>query len=64
MDLAKYRTIFIEESTEHFAEISRALLELEKNPEGADSIDDCDVLEVSTPELEDLVRLADDFDRK
>ena len=39
MDLAKYRTIFIEESTEHFAEISRALLELEKNPEGADSID-------------------------
>jgi two-component system chemotaxis sensor kinase CheA len=39
VDLAKYRTIFIEESTEHFAEISRALLELEKNPEGADSID-------------------------
>ena len=39
MDLAKYRTIFIEESTEHFAEISRALLELEKNPQGVDSID-------------------------
>ena len=39
MDLEKYRTIFIEESTEHFAEISRALLELEKNPKGADSID-------------------------
>ena len=39
MDLAKYRTIFIEEATEHFAEISRALLELEKDPERADSID-------------------------
>ena len=39
MDLAKYRTIFIEESTEHFAEISRALLELEKDPQRVDSID-------------------------
>ncbi len=39
MDLAKYRTIFIEESTEHFAEISRALLQLEKDPESAESID-------------------------
>jgi quercetin dioxygenase-like cupin family protein len=28
------------------------------------AIDDCDVLEVSTPELEDLVRLADDFGRR
>ena len=39
MDLAKYRTIFIEESTEHFAEISRALLELEKDPARVESID-------------------------
>jgi two-component system chemotaxis sensor kinase CheA len=39
VDLAKYRTIFIEESTEHFAEISRALLELEKNAESGESID-------------------------
>ena len=39
MDLAKYRTIFIEESTEHFAEMSRALLELEKDPRSAEAID-------------------------
>ncbi len=39
MDLAKYRTIFIEESTEHFAEISRALLDLEKDPECEEAID-------------------------
>ena len=39
MDLAKYRTIFIEESTEHFAEISQALLELEKDPARVESID-------------------------
>jgi two-component system chemotaxis sensor kinase CheA len=39
VDLAKYRTIFIEESTEHFAEISRALLELEKDPAATEAID-------------------------
>ncbi len=39
MDLAKYRGIFIEEATEHLAEISRALLELEKDPERAEEID-------------------------
>jgi two-component system, chemotaxis family, sensor kinase CheA len=39
VDLAKYRTIFIEESTEHFAEISEALLELEKDPGRIESID-------------------------
>src|SRR4029450_12751158 len=39
VDLAKYRTIFIEESTEHFAEISQALLELEKEPARGESID-------------------------
>lgn len=27
------------------------------------AVDECDVLEVSTPELEDLVRLQDDFGR-
>ena len=39
MDLAKYRTIFIEESTEHFGEISSALLALEKEPGSVDAID-------------------------
>jgi two-component system, chemotaxis family, sensor kinase CheA len=39
VDLAKYRAIFIEESTEHFAEISRALLELEKDPARVEAID-------------------------
>ncbi len=39
MDLAKYRTIFIEESTEHFGEWSSALLALEKEPGSADAID-------------------------
>jgi len=39
VDLAKYRTIFIEESTEHFAEISRALLDLEKDPADSEAID-------------------------
>jgi two-component system chemotaxis sensor kinase CheA len=39
VDLAKYRTIFIEESTEHFAAISQALLELEKDPAHVESID-------------------------
>jgi two-component system chemotaxis sensor kinase CheA len=39
VDLAKYRAIFIEEATEHFAEISSALLELEKDPTSAEAID-------------------------
>ena len=39
MDLAKYRAIFIEESAEHFAELSGALLELEKDPANAEAID-------------------------
>ena len=39
MDLAKYRAIFIEEATENFAEMSGALLELEKNPGSTESID-------------------------
>jgi two-component system, chemotaxis family, sensor kinase CheA len=39
VDLAKYRAIFIEESAEHFADMGAALLELEKNPTSAESID-------------------------
>ena len=39
MDLAKYRTIFIEESVEHCAEMSSALIELEKNPGHIESIE-------------------------
>ncbi len=39
IDTAKYRRIFVEESTEHLAEISRALLELEKDAGSADAID-------------------------
>ena len=39
MDWAKYRAIFIEESTEHLAELSRALLELEKDPSRVEQID-------------------------
>lgn len=32
MDLTKYRALFLEEGTEHLAEMSRSLLELEKDP--------------------------------
>ena len=32
MDLAKYRNLFLEEATEHLAEMSRSLLALEKDP--------------------------------
>jgi two-component system chemotaxis sensor kinase CheA len=39
LDLAKYRAIFIEEATEHFSEMSAALLELEKNPASVEPID-------------------------
>ena len=39
MDLAKYRNLFLEEATEHLAEISRALLELEKDPSRSEAID-------------------------
>jgi two-component system chemotaxis sensor kinase CheA len=39
VDLAKYRALFIEEATEHLAEISRALLELEKDPARTEAID-------------------------
>jgi chemotaxis protein histidine kinase CheA len=39
VDLAKYRALFLEEATEHLAEMSRACLALEKDPESAEAID-------------------------
>ncbi|MGE4649421.1 MAG: ATP-binding protein, partial [Myxococcota bacterium] len=39
MDLARYQTIFLEEASEHCAEMSAALLQLEKDPDSADAID-------------------------
>ena len=39
MDLTKYRNLLLEEATEHLAEMSRSLLELEKTPESAGAID-------------------------
>jgi two-component system chemotaxis sensor kinase CheA len=39
LDLAKYRTLFLEEATDHLAEMSRALLELEKDAGNVEAID-------------------------
>jgi two-component system chemotaxis sensor kinase CheA len=39
VDLAKYRNLFLEEATEHLAEMSRALLILEKHPDDGEAID-------------------------
>lgn len=39
MDLAKYRALFLEEATEHLAEMSRACLALEKEPANGEAID-------------------------
>jgi len=39
VDLAKYRNLFLEEATEHLAEMSRALLTLEKIPDNGEAID-------------------------
>jgi len=39
MDMAKYRQVFLEEATEYLAEMSRALLDLEKDTAGAEAID-------------------------
>jgi two-component system chemotaxis sensor kinase CheA len=39
LDLAKYRALFLEEASEHLAELSRALLALEKNAADAEAID-------------------------
>jgi len=39
VDLAKYRALFLEEATEHLAEMSRALLDLEKDPTATEAIE-------------------------
>ena len=39
LDMAKYRTLFLEEAAEYLAEIGSAMLALEKDLEAADSID-------------------------
>jgi two-component system chemotaxis sensor kinase CheA len=39
LDMAKYQKLFLEEAGDHLAEISRALLELEKDTSSAESID-------------------------
>ena len=40
MDLVKYRNLFLEESSDHLAEMSRALLVLEKDPTNGEAIDE------------------------
>ncbi|RIL05997.1 MAG: hypothetical protein DCC71_08250 [Proteobacteria bacterium] len=39
MDIAKYRTLFLEEATEHLAEIGQALLVLEKDARAGEALD-------------------------
>ncbi len=39
LDMAKYRRIFLEEAADHLAEISRALLDLEKEMGNVEAID-------------------------
>ena len=39
LDMAKYRRIFLEESNDHLAEISRALIDLEKEMSSGDAIE-------------------------
>lgn len=39
MDVEKYRTLFLEEATEHLAEIGQALLVLEKDPSAGEALD-------------------------
>lgn len=39
LDMAKYRSLFLEEAGEYLGEMSRALLELEKSPGDVESID-------------------------
>ena len=39
LDMAKYRRIFLEEGTDHLGEISRALLDLEKETGNVEAID-------------------------
>ena len=39
MDMAKYRVVFLEEASEHLEDMSRALLDLEREPKHRDAID-------------------------
>lgn len=39
MDLEKYRNLFLEEGSEHLAEMSRALLALEKDPASEEALE-------------------------
>lgn len=39
LDMTKYRAVFLEDATEHLADMSRALLDLEKDTGHADAID-------------------------
>lgn len=39
MDVAKYRSLFLEEAGEHLAEMSRALLALEKDPSAGEPLE-------------------------
>lgn len=39
MDLEKYRNLFLEEGSEHLAEMSRALLTLEKDPASEEALE-------------------------
>lgn len=39
MDPVKYRNLFLEEATEHLADMGRALLELEKEPRAGEALD-------------------------
>lgn len=39
MDVEKYRALFLEEATEHLAEIGQALLVLEKEPRDGEALD-------------------------
>ena len=39
MDMAKYRDVFLEEATDHLAEMSRALMALKKDPARVEAID-------------------------
>ena len=41
MDVEKYRRLFLEEATEHLAQMSAALLSLEKEPADREAIDVC-----------------------
>jgi len=39
LDLAKYRAVFLEEAGEHLEEMSRGLLDLERDPARAEALD-------------------------